>query len=495
MDHPSWFPYRYAFLFPFWAISCACRGFSETDRNRGFIWTGLIWLIPLAASYLSGKGMTLSLLLINTGFLAAYTAFTAFFTEKSLTILFSVLCSAELFLNGGMIIDTFADRYTKLADYKNFHEHYRSLAASLLPEADNFYRMEKTAFRNYNDPLGIGFPGVSHFSSTASTRQAEFLKRIGFNCYATWCTYQGSTAATDALLRIRYEFAENGKSGNIETGSETWEHPAQFPLFFFAEDSFLRYDFFSDNITAIPRQNDILRLLEGSGAEDYFEPLPVRILQTVNLSEDDGIFRRLDPENPAYIVLEVRTEPGRSSYLFISKASLNYNVFIGDSRIISANRDYAPFPICLDPYSPDNGTVQVRVETVTGSVEGDFLAWSLDPEKLLRLSEQISGTAPVTERTGRTAFRLQTDAADADRTIASSIPFDAGWRVKADGKPLDLKMIHGSMLGFTLPEGCTEVMITYRPYGWEAGLAITIMALIMSVIVTAAEIRKKKSVS
>lgn len=480
MDHPSWFPYRYAFLFSFWALTCAFRGFAETGRSRSWTAAAIAVLVLLTLPFLAGGRPDLPLILTNLGFLAFYILSGALLSGRKRVLLLTALCAAELLVNSFLTLGTFTDRYTRLADYRNFHEHYRTLAETVLPQETDFYRMEKASLRNYNDPLGIGFPGVSHFSSTASTRQAEFLKRLGFNCYATWCTYQGSTAASDALLRIRYEFAESGKTGSLAAGAETREHPALFPLFFFAPESFARYDFLSDAATAIPRQNDLLRLLDGTDAEDYFTPLPVRMADTVNLEAlADGSFRQTDPGAPAWLELEITVNSGRSSYLFVSEASLNYNISINGAQIISANSDYAPFLICLDPFAPDGGTVRARIETVTGGIEGEFLAWELDPDRLLSLSTRITEAAPRMERTGETAFRLTAEASDEDRLVVSSIPFDAGWRVTADGKKLSLKTIHESVLGFVLPAGSTDVTVTFRPYGWEPALALTAAALLL----------------
>lgn len=494
MDHPSWFPYRYAFLFSFTALSCAYRGFSETGRGRAWALCCLVPLLLPGAAVLSGNRPDLPVLLAGICFPAAYALSGALLSGRKRGAVLTAVCAAELLVNCLLTIGTFAGRYTKLSDYQSFHEHYRSLTETVRPAGTDFYRMEKTAFRNYNDPLGIGFPGVSHFSSTASTRQAEFLKRLGFNCYATWCTYQGATEVSDALLRIRYEFAERGKTGNTAAGPETWEHTAVFPLFFFAEDSFARYDFFGSGTTAVPLQNDLLRLLEGPDAEDRFQPLPVETVRLVNLEQgDDGIFRRIEPAGEARIDLEVRTAPDRSSYLFISEASLNYNVTVNGTPVISAARDYAPFPICLDPYAPEGGTVQVSVETVTGTIEGEFLAWELDPERLNALAERLRSEAPKAEMTGPVSFRIRTEASDTDRLIVSSIPFDAGWSVTAEGKTLPLKAVHESVLGFILPAGSQTAEISFRPYGWNYGLILTAAAALLYLVISLWETRNRKS--
>ena len=386
--------------------------------------------------------------------------------------LFTLVTSAELLLNGMMILSQFLGGYTPLAEYQAFQEHYRDPIRQFLPPDSDFYRMEKQEFRTYNDPLGLGFPGISHFSSTASVRQTEFLKRLGFNCYATWCTYEGATSAADALLRIRYEFGPSGKQDSLAVKDEIWQHPAQFPLFFFVKEDFVRYDFMAET-GALTRQNDLLQLLRDQEGPDFFEEIPVRVTATENLAPDeDDKYTRIEPEKPAFADIQITPEAGKSLYFFLPGASLNVTVTVNGDELMNGGRDYAPFPICLDAYGKE-GAVTVQVELLKETLEGGFLAYTLDTGRLASMAESANAAAPLMERIGETAFRLKTDAADEDRLVVSSIPFDAGWRVRAGGKQLPLKMIHESVLGFVLPAGCDLAEVSYRAYGQEAGMIMS----------------------
>lgn len=490
MDHPSWFPYRYAFLFVFWMLGCAYEGFVQTTSGKIPVFSAAVWLVPLILSAFLFEHSAGWFLPLNLLFLAAYIVCGAI-PDRGMRYLFTVCCFAELLISSGMLIGSFSNGYTMIDNYRSFHEHYRALAESVMPGDTDFYRMEKTMSRNYNDPLGIGFPGVSHFSSTASSRQSEFLKRLGFNCYATWCTYQGATPATDALLRIRYEFGENGKTGSTPSGTEVWEHNAVFPLFFFAEEDFARFDLFSDLDSPIDRQNSLLRILNEQDDENYFEEIPAEIIQVSNLQQaNDGIYYRVESGQAAFIDYRIYMDPHLSTCIFVPKASLNYNVYVDSTLVINANRDYAPFPICLDSYT--NGeTAIVRVETTKDYLKDGLFSYSLDPIRLQTLVEEINADAPMTERISETGFRLQMDPADEERLVVSSIPFDAGWQVKAYGKPLEVKMIHESMLGFILPAECGEAIVSYQPYGWNIGAWMSILSVILLAGVFIIEKRRK----
>ena len=183
-------------------------------------------------------------------------------------------------------------------------------------------------------------------------------------------------------------------------------------------------------------------------------------------------------------------DPHLSTCIFVPKASLNYNVYVDSTLVINANRDYAPFPICLDSYT-NSVTAVVRVETTKDYLKDGLFAYSLDPAHLQALAGKINADAPVTERFSETGFRLKMDPADEERLVVSSIPFDAGWQVKANGKALEVKMIHESMLGFILPAECREAIVSYRPYGWNIGAGLSILSVILLAGVFIIEKRRK----
>ena len=494
MDHPSWFPYRYAFLFCFLACAKGYEGFSRVNRHNlkenSALPALIIPALLLVAAVLFGGGSGLFFILLNGLLLAAYGCMLLFTADKARNTLLLGLCAAELFINGSAIIGPRTQGSTKYSDYLAFHEKYADLAQQVLPREDEFYRLEKTNIRNYNDPLGIGYPGVSHFSSTASVRQSEYLKRLGFNCYATWCTYQGSTAASDMLLDIRYQFADTGKTGSLPAREGIRENPALLPLFYFASEEYSRYDFFSDEVTAPERLDALLRLLDGDDSTAYFTEVPVTILRTENLTKEDRGYLRDDMASPAFLEAKIPLNPEKSTYLYIPGASLNYNVWAEDTHeLISANRDYAAFPVCLDEYA-GSGSVTIRVETVTGRIRGDILAYELDPERLVELAEKVSAEAPEFSRPSSLRFELRMEPADEDRLVVSSIPFDSGWQVSADGKALQRKAVHESVLGFVLPAGCGQVTVSFRPYGLTAGLILSAAGLLLWIGVCLLEKRK-----
>lgn len=468
MDYPSWFPYRYAFLFAFWMCVCAYEGFIRSEKRIpvGYIAAGALLLIV----YFPAVPANRNVFLLNAGFIAAGLLLALIGGANARKAGLVILCAAELFISCRGIIGGNAERYADEAEWRAFHASYASEAAALLPADGEFYRLEKTEHRNCNDALGIGIPGMSHFSSTASSRQTEYLKRLGFDCYASWCTYNGGTEGADALIRIRYEM-DGGTVREMKV----------LPLFYYASDDYARFDFFSDDYGPLERQNALLHRL--GMTDELYTRTDLIPASLVNLKEIDGEkYTRISAEKPAYAEYEIDLEPDGTAYLFVPGASLNVNVFIGSEQVVSAARDYTAFPVRLE-----GEHAAVRVETTKDTLSKDVRLYTLNPGAL----EGFTVAAPNTVRTAYAEFRLTAEPAAEDRLIVSSVPFDSGWRVFADGERLPLKMIHESVLGFILPAGASEITVRFRPYGWEIGLCMTGIAAVLWLLLLILEKRKE----
>lgn len=484
LDYPSWFPYRYAFLLIFSLLSCAWEAFLRFEREDLFPLLIILTLMLGSGLFFSlrdGERFPLNVLGLNGLFLVSWAlVFLRGYPWTQWSGLALIAFGAmELFINGSLIFDTYAEKYTLKADYDSFVGDYRARLEGIRPGRETFYRIEKDRFRTYNDPMGIGFPGISHFSSTASSRQSMFLKRLGFDCYATWCTYDGSTAFSDALLDIRYVMTDQGKPGYRPVKEGVWENPNSFPLFFFAEERFARVDYLSDQ-NPVERQNLLLQALAESD-DPFFTPLPVELKAVSNLNVPAGhsdCFARMDAEQPAAADFEIHLTEDAPHSLYISEFSGNYNVYLNDRQVYDARRDVSPFLISLDAYALE-GKVRVHVDLAQSTdFCGGVKAYVFDSARFADLAAAIRGKAPEIIRDGNSRFTLNLDPDEESRLLFSSIAFDSGWRVRTgDGKKLTTRAIHEGLLGVDVPAGTTQLIVDYLPGGWREGSLISLLSL------------------
>jgi uncharacterized membrane protein YfhO len=85
-------------------------------------------------------------------------------------------------------------------------------AVSMMKSYDNspFYRMEATFHRTVCDPIGTGYIGISHSSSTMNTPALVMLHQLGYAFGGNYTKYDGTTFMTDALFDIKYVMDKTG---------------------------------------------------------------------------------------------------------------------------------------------------------------------------------------------------------------------------------------------------------------------------------------------
>ena len=75
-----------------------------------------------------------------------------------------------------------------------------------------------------------------------------------------------------------------------------------------------------------------------------------------------------------------------------------------------------------------------------------------------------------------------TSAKDKDVLYTSSIPYDEAWYVTVDGEKTELCENAGGLLAFPVKAGRHTVTMLYRPKGAAAGLAVSILSLLIFVV-------------
>lgn len=82
------------------------------------------------------------------------------------------------------------------------------------------------------------------------------------------------------------------------------------------------------------------------------------------------------------------------------------------------------------------------------------------------------------------AYELQVDA-PRGALIRSSVAMWPGWRVTHEGKKLEPQLVDDAFLGFTVPPGRGTVRVRYVPLSFWGGLALSIITLIATSVITA----------
>ncbi len=483
-DYPSWFPYRYSFLLSFAVLTCGFEAFIRTDKKNLLPFLGCVLsALAVTAYYFGLKGqLSRNALFINLAFFCGYAVF-FLFAEKSgraAKILLLGAACAECLLNTSGALNYYAPSYLNRAGYLDFKARYQKTADSLQPGNHEFYRMEKAETQNFNDNLLLGIPGISHFSSTASVRQSAFLKRMGFDSYATWCTYSGGTLFSDSLLGIRYIMDARAQNAPnrvyTSAGNNVWENPYAFPVGFFVPEDVLKLNAAEIEDPA-QFQNTLFRAVTG-GYTPILKQVPVQLDSMTNLvwDREEGntqVYRRENPDQPAGADYSAVIPEGGPCTLHVPNISRTYNVTVNGNMVYSSGGNFSPNFVNLGNYDP--GT-EIRIHVDLAEMQEYFdpvLVYQTDLEMFKKAVQPILDGAPEMTRTSNSRFEFTMEPAGQERLILTSVPYERGWKAFANGKSIPVLMAANALCAVKVPAGTRKIVLDFTPRGWTLGWIVS----------------------
>lgn len=499
-DHPSWFPFRYAFVFPFCLIWLAYEGITRHDGQTAPLRTWLMaltgWLV--LATKLTPEKVTTGFFYLNLALLVAVSLLLARWVTSqnaemkrhtagtvAMTLAFVTLVALDLFINADTTFTHYRPHYTRRADYKAFRARYAEDIQSLHPRGGAFYRIEKDTIRTYNDPMNLGYPGIGNFSSVASLAQSTLLKKLGYDCYATWCMYRGGTPFADSLLSIRYIMSADERSPYPAFSATVRENEDAFPVAYFVSTSPEDFPRLSADDNPLTLHQEIAHAIDPT-VSDLYRRVPVAPGVPTNLKQDTTFtegrrFLREALCAPAEMRYALTFPEAGTYVLEIPNVSLNYDVTLDDEPLFSAQSSYTPHLVTLTAQQ-DGEIAELRVVIEkTDDYFDEVRLWKVDRNALSRLRQSLR--IVPTEFDGRRTFTFRIEnLTDLARTLMTSIPYDAGWRAELNGRAIPVEsVLSGGLIALRIPDDGRdgELKLTYRPPMLMTGVTITVITLLL----------------
>ena len=531
MQAPNWLNYRYSFMLIFVLIVAAAKAFGEvrsfTAAQIGGVCGGL-FLLALNVQKLSIDNMhesdldrDLLCIWLSILFIAVYAAVVSLFKNRHYrhaahSVLAVIVC-AELLLSSVVSICYLDDDVvcsTRKSYLDNKHR-YEDSVNYILENDDGFYRFDKTKHALIDTPMALGIRGFTNSTSTLSRETIDFLRYMGLASKSHWSKYLGATAPFDTLLGVKYVIVDGDYEipdtyVHVYDGRETgvYENPDALSIAY-AVNSALK-----DFHLAYP--SDYKDGLADGKYEKFTAPYtpPERMnrMAAAMLGEDDArqmfvpiedIDTRDNNLNSSYVAEHTKYTPINES----ASATLYYEFKVPADGIVYMYlpSDY-PRECTLTVNGSDKGTVMGN-ETNRMIALGSFRAgeavtvgltlkdknlyiradepyfWQVDDavytETAAALGENQFGITKWSE----TRFAGTLTATDARKTVFTSIPYDANWRVTVDGEAVETYKLLDALVGFDVTQGEHTVVIRYVPRQLYLGLCITCAAALLLLII------------
>ncbi len=497
LKEPVWFPARYSFIFCFFLLVLGGRALAAgAVRWRPLVAAGAVLAALLLVLLLFPLAISRSRLLLNGALLLGFIVLLLFLTktragavrQRVLTGALAAFAALEL-LAGAFYVSNQFDKYS-LSDFQNFVDTAgETVDAIHAADTPSGYRIAENWFRTLNDPLLLGYAGMSHFASTQDGPAQSVLYNLGHRNYGGGGPYLGGgTAFADAVLGLRY-LADTGaraapahwQNSDVQAPYTVWQNPYAMPMAFTVPTTAAdgRATTWQQDMFAY--QNDFAALL---GAET---PLFTPATGFTLYSKDGQVLPDVTLLAPEARFELVATHSGRHYAYFSTK---DYQLV---PLVVNGNAT-APY------FSPDYaGVVDL------GWLEAGETAtvWFLNNSEIrlngvlfARLDEAVlqSLVDDAWANTGQ-PFALRDGAvqgvfdATAQRaTLYTSVPYDENWRaeiytyapngatVRSTVQPF---MVMGGLLALPLTPGQNTVHLRFVPAGSAAGLAISVVCVVL----------------
>ena len=334
-----------------------------------------------------------------------------------------------------------------------------------------FTRFEKVKRKSKDDGAWMNFPSVSLFSSMAYKNLGTLLRDLGCESSVNAYSINGSTPFVDAFLNVRYAFysseSYNPALKLVASSGNTWlyENPSTFPLAYMVRpDLEENWERKLDDPADV--QNDLSSL---------FFTSPMLIMNESSTTGATCTFTAdADGEYYAYAlsskINKVRADlPGGDQ----TYDNLNRHFFMelgtlyeGERVTLTESGEASGATLDCHIYRFDyNALAELRAAMVT------------EPMEITSFSDtHIEGTVTASEA----------------GMLLTSIPYDKGWTVTADGRTLDTDEYFNAFLAVRLPAGTHQMTFDFRPRGRTEGILITIVSLVLLLGAAAFSVIHKK---
>ncbi len=516
---PNDLPYRFSFMYCFLLLVMAFKAYKNLNEYAGKqligVGTAIIFAVVLIQK-IGSKNVEDITVLLSVVFVVTYCLiFYLLKDEKKQRAAISVILLC-------CVIAEYAcantDRYSMNQIKSTFtgdYDSFREIKADLdeMEKGNDTYRMELTYNRARMDPAWFGYNGISTFSSMAYEKMSNMQSNLGvYSNYINSYTYYMQTPVYNMMNALKYIVDNDPKvtvtEDYVTKVKEVDKYTAYRNNYYlpiaFAVNKEIK-DWYAGYTNPFTVQGEWFEF--ATGVEDVYERIPIDAgnVRYFNMDEitagfDTGdMYFQKTGAGEGEIDFELAVEEEQHCYLFVDSDSF-------DSIVISRADGGSVTQDTDEPYIYDLGIVKpdeaVEVQ-ITVPEDGDdygymnFYAYYTNKEALdegYKILKDNAMTVTSFEET-RIKGKISTDKS---MVMFTSIPYDKGWTVKIDGKPIaekDYIALQDAYLCFNLPKGEHEIELEFHQRGLLIGAAVsggTVILLIIAAIFFSI-LRKKRA--
>lgn len=462
--YPNSLPARQSFIYIFFLLTMCYEGFHgileySTKKLSAAFWIAFGLIVYLENSL--NEMYEWKSVYISAAFLLVYALLMLFYNRQRIkTPILLFLVFAISIIECTINMEKTGLGTTSRVSYLLDNDAVTNVLENIYAEDTDFYRIEKTfGLKTKNDAAWHGYPGISTFSSTSPAGITDLLGAFGcehsMNAYA----YQGSTLATASIFNVKY-IISNKLLPVSDLFSFHYGHDGEFlyenhytlPVGFMVNSELESLWNTSTANNGIEVQNKFFSI--NTGVENVFE-------QTyVFRTEVETTFT---PSKNAHLYAVVQNVNCDVVTVHINDKMFNYSGLKNGNHIIDIG------------YATTNDEV-----TLTGDTSMNAIVFSLNEQNFIKAYERLNQGGLHVTKHDDTSITGTVDVTK-DGIMFFSIPYDAGWNVKVDGKKVTTFAIKDAVLGIQLDAGSHTIEMKYRTVNLVPGIMISVACILILV--------------
>lgn len=552
---PNWLPYRYSFAFSFVLLIMAVKTFDNLDGISLKAVGGTVFALICTLAYYETTDIinfsTVTEKTLDDGttqnqvggiwfsaiMLTVYFFLLILFKKKNkkwISVVISGVVFAELYL---VSYDTIKKvdtdvAYSKYTTYEKYMSDMRGIVDEIKNDDKSFYRMEKTFDRTVCDPMGMGYAGISHSSSTMNTKALLFLKNLGYGYGGNFTCYNGSTYLNDSLFGLKYIIDKDDELWSAYCGTKIenvpknytkvkdfsvldelddgtvtqYENPYALSIGFQADSEVC--DIKLDEFNPFENQNVVFNAITANSSlqtKPILNPLKYSIDELFNVeSEPYGDLTRyyntgeegseshidylisVENDGPVYIYFPTSYEKACNLWYYDESEFQRYKTENNNEPAM----DYAGSYFEGDNYKildlgefTKGKTIRLRVTIDKEAFWTEELFYTIDYSAFTNAVNTIKEHEfNVTEYTDR-SLKGTIEISGNDKVMLTTIPYEEGWNITVDGKSAEPVCAMDSMIALKLDEGSHEIEMVFMPNYFITAVIISLIGLVICAVI------------
>ena len=509
---PIWYPYRFSFVFSFFCLFLAYRGYRHLRTFR--LKTALILLGLFTAStvYVLSQGERFDYLQ-GPYILASFVIFILcslmlFFIDRRpiwSTFLIYLLTVVELSANTCLSLSAISYlSHSEVADYNQLTEDF---IEELNPASKDFYRISKLFQRTKNDPMQLNYYGLSHFNSTIEKSTTELFRYLGLPTSEGFVSYNNGTLITDAFFGVRYlvesKSQTTDQSSNqlhLQAASHrpdikryplvqsdpylmAYENDSALPLAYSLPREIL--DLKLHNAYPILLQDQLLQVANRQAVKDYYQYFQVASFAGLELDKVESAdpkqinthYRKTSDKGDAWIHFDIQLNSNDSYYLTVpGHLSEDDLVFYLDGEPLAYEKSFNSVQVYNLAANEAGQSHRFSIKLLADDLDlNNVNLYRLNPDLVSQSASRLQASGLKIDRFSNRQIQGQVESQEDQDWLVFTLPYNQNWTFTVDGKKVASQpVLDGGFTAIPLGKaGKHQISLSFWPSALTTGLVVS----------------------